>query len=247
MKEITSVTNDLIKNIAKLRNAKERKQQQQFIVEGLRACTTFITNGYKPRFIFVTQDSIEQVKKFFKEDEVIFVTDHVMEKISVSKTPSGILAVFPLPKDPSAQTLSAGLVLAEINDPGNMGTLIRSSAAFGYKSIVVVGGCDPFCPKVIQATAGTLPLVNVFQWSWKELLEYKKDLLLIGLSVKNGKALQTFTQKKCLFVIGNEAHGIKEQWLQNCDQLASLPMTGAVESLNAAIAGSLVLALIQNK
>ena len=107
-----------------------------------------------------------------------------------------------------------------------MGTLIRSAAAFGHTSVVIIDGCDPFSPKVIQATAGTLPLVNLFIWSWQELQHYKFKLKLIGLVVKDGKTPQELNFNDVLFVIGNEAHGIPEEWVKECNELLTLPMPG---------------------
>jgi TrmH family RNA methyltransferase len=163
--------------------------------------------------------------------------------MSSSKSPSGLLAVFSFLETPSPEKLSSGIVLANITNPGNMGTLIRSCAAFGYKSVVVVDGCDIYSPKVVQSTAGTLPLVNIFKWTWEQLLEYKKDLKLCALVVKDGKSYKDLDLDNLLYVVGNEAHGIKPEWIETCDSTMTLPMSGSTESLNASVAGSLALSL----
>lgn len=231
---ITSLQNEAIKDIVKLHTSAGRKKQKRFMVEGKRAIDTFITCGYQPLELYCTEDHT------FKGATV--VSETVMKKISTATTPSGVIAVFSLPDNPPASKLSAGIVLADITDPGNMGTLIRSCAAFGYSSVVIVEGCDPFSPKVIQATAGTLPLVNIFRWRWEELVKNKNDKILCALVVKDGKSFKTVDHQKSLFVIGNEAHGIKKEWLKNCDTFVTLEMPGKTESLNAAVAGSIILA-----
>lgn len=243
--KINSVQNHLVKAMVKLHTAKGRKEALTFIAEGTRTCSSLKENGYEPVFIFVTEEH-KNLPPTFKGLDYNLVTDVVMKKMSMATTPSGLLVAFEMPAPPEPKKLSEGLVLAEINDPGNMGTLIRSAAAFDYKSVVIVGGCDPYNPKVLQASAGTVPLINLFQWSWQELLTYKNDLQLIAMVSKDGKKPTELTTKKNLFVIGNEAHGIKKEWVSDCDQLVTLPMPGKTESLNAAVAGSIILAL-QNK
>lgn len=240
METITSTQNNLVKEIAKLQTSKGRKELGQFVVEGLRACTTFIKNGYTPLYLFITE-KIDSPK--FDETETVLVTEQVMKKMSSASAPSGILAVFEIPANPSKELISAGLVMANVSDPGNMGTLIRSAAAFGYKTVVVVEGCDPYSPKVIQASAGSLPSVNMFIWSWKELIEAKQNLVLIALDAHGNKKPAEVYGNQNLFVVGNEAHGINPAWLKDCDKKVSLPMPGKTESLNAAVAGSLILAL----
>jgi TrmH family RNA methyltransferase len=242
MEIISSVSNNLVKAVVKLQTPKGRKEALQFIVEGQRACTTFIENGYDPVFIFITE-TIQNLPDQLNELEVTQVSGPVMKKMSNAVNPSGFLAVFEIPNNPTFTELSSGLVLSQISDPGNMGTLIRSAAAFGYKSVVVVEGCDPYSSKVLQASAGTLPLVKLFRWSWQELIENKHDLQLIALVAQDGQEPQAVTTPENLFVVGNEAHGIKPEWVKNCDQQITLPMLGNTESLNAAVAGSIVLAL----
>lgn len=240
MEIISSVQNERIKAIAKLKTSKGRKEAGQFVVEGQRAVQSFIDNNYTPLILFVTEK--QKNLTFSISCEIFQVTEPVLAKMSSATTPSGVLAVFALPPAPDIKTITAGIVLAEINDPGNMGTLIRSAAAFGRKSVVVIGGCDPFSPKVIQATAGTFPLISLFQCSWQELINNKKDLPLVGLALNGTQLDQTTNLQNSLLVVGNEAHGINPTWLKQCDQIVTLPMTDGVESLNAAVAGSIAMA-----
>ncbi|MFS8506815.1 MAG: RNA methyltransferase [Candidatus Babeliales bacterium] len=237
---LSSVNNQLVKEVIKLKTVKGRQKATHFIVEGQRACSTFIQNGYTPVHLFATEKNLDYAEKLF--NNTLLVTEALFQKMSSAKTPSGILALFAIPNTVNNKKLSAGLVLADIADPGNMGTLIRSAAAFNYKTVVIVGGCNPYSPKVLQATAGTLPLVNLFLFSWPELLQYKKDLRLTALVVKDGKSPQELKGNR-LFVVGNEARGINPVYLKDCDDLVTLPMPGNTESLNAAVAGSLILAL----
>ncbi len=243
MKKITSRNNPLVKKIVALHQVKERKKAQQFIAEGIRTCSTLINAGYQPIILYVIDTMLDYAKKFIAKEKIILVDVTVMKKISTATTPSGLLGLFPIPSTPKLEGLTPGIVLAQINNPGNMGTLIRSAAAMNKTSVVIVEGADPWSPKVIQATAGSIAFVNIFQFTWKELLHNKGSLRLCALVVFHGKKPHKIDLSNALLVIGSEAEGIPQNWLNNCDGKLTLSMPGMVESLNAAVAGSIALYL----
>ncbi len=245
MKTISSRTNELIKHISSLQQKRQRSLHQEFVGEGSRVCTALIKSGMELKNIFVSEKFISLARKSAPEGKIILVTEHVMEKMSGATTPSGMLGHFALPKHPAPEKLDTGLVLAQISDPGNMGTLIRSAAALNKKTVVIVEGADPFCPKTVQASAGTIGMLHIFQWSWPELMAYKKDFSLVAMVVSGGKNPAEVSQKS-LLVVGSEAHGIPQEWVNECDQKLTLPMPGNTESLNASVAGSIALYLLTN-
>lgn len=243
MNKITSVQNELIKTISKLHNPKGRKAQQKFLAEGIRVLTGFAQANWKPTELFATEQMADTAQDLFKKEPII-LSDNVIKKLSTVTTPSGIIAVFSYQKE-TPPTLSAGLVLVSITDPGNMGTLLRSAVAFGSETVVIVDGCDPYAPKVIQSSAGAVAQINILQWSWEKLLKNKKDFTLCALVVKDGQTPETIKDKKdLLLVVGNEAHGLSQNQINDCDTQLTLPMNKKAESLNAAIAGSLALYLL---
>lgn len=234
MKKITSTQNPYIKQIVELKDAIGRQKYGLCIVEGERAVRTFLEAGQELVQLYLTDFNK------WPDKQAIHVSPTVMKKISSVITPSGILGVFKIPKPPA--TLKApGVVLAQISDPGNMGTLIRTAAALGLKTVVIVEGADPWSPKVIQASAGTIAKVHIFSYSWQEFMQHKGTLLLYAMIVKSGQSLQKIKTKNTLFVIGSEAHGLPKEWEKECDMLVTLPMPGGTESLNAAVAGSIAL------
>jgi TrmH family RNA methyltransferase len=242
MKVITSRQNPTIKELIKLHHQKYRYQQQRFIAEGLRTCTTLMQSRVSLIQLYVIEKMISFARTIAPTEKITLVSDEVLHKISQTETPSGILGVFALPQSPSLQTLSEGIVLTRMTDPGNVGTLIRTAAALAKKTVVLVEGVDPWSFKVVQSSAGTIGLVDIFHISWQTLVSHKKDLKLFGLVVQGGKLIKDIHSKKnVLLVVGSEAHGIPEQWLSDCDELITLPMPGNVESLNAAVAGSIAL------
>ncbi|MCX5922393.1 MAG: RNA methyltransferase [Candidatus Dependentiae bacterium] len=239
MKQIISIENMEIKSVAALKDSKERYAQGKFIAEGIRTVSTMVQKGMLPFMLYATEKLMPQAQELVADDHITLVSEQVLKKISQTTSPSGILAVFAIPKALAPHTITPGLVLANISDPGNMGTLIRTCAAMNIKSLVVVEGVDPYNPKVIQASAGTIAHVNIFSWDWQEVLENKKQLKLYALVVDGGKNPQTINKEFALLVIGSEAHGIPEQWLADCDERITIPMAGNTESLNAAVAGSI--------
>lgn len=243
MKTITSRQNEEIKQVSALHSPKGREEQRKFIAEGIRAISTFIDNGFKPVELYVTQPNVKHAQNLTTNHFITLVEDHVMEKLSTLTTPSGFVGVFEIPKQEPLSALTGGLVMTKIADPGNMGSLIRSCAAFGVKTVVTIEGADVWSPKVVQASAGTLALVNVFETNWKDLMRYKKDLKLCALVVDGGKKPAHTTLDNTLLVVGNEAQGIPQEWVAECEETMTISMPGQVESLNAAVAGSIALYL----
>jgi len=242
METITSRKNEEIKAVAKLKMQKERKKRQLFVAEGFRVCKTICQSGLCPEKVYATKQKLEDAQKLTYEDKIVLVSDEVMSKISSATSPSGLLCLFPIKIAP-AEAISPGIVLSQVSDPGNVGTLIRTCAAMGFQTVVTIEGVDPWNPKVIQATAGTIANVAIFPWSWETLRKNKKDLQLIALVAKDGKSPEKIDLTNALLVVGSEAHGIPEQWLNDCDEKLTLHMPGETESLNAAVAGSIALYL----
>lgn len=266
MKIIDSTQNPEIKSIVKLQNKDERDRTGLFLAQGKRIIETLLESKLKLKQIYLTQELLENLlnnsenssnslnnlapKSFIKnynsllnEKLITIVSEKVSEKINFSKSSSGIVAVFYQPEQKQICDITSGLVLAQINDPGNAGTLIRTAAALNIKTIITIDSVDLWNPKVIQASAGTIGLVNIYKLTWQELLKAKKDLQLVGLIVSNGQDIKSISKNRSLIVIGNEASGLPIECQNNCDMLVTLPMPGNTESLNAAVAGSIVLYL----
>lgn len=237
---ITSRQNPLIKHIVSLQEIAYRRLHKQFIAEGIRACTTLCKSGVPLLYLLYTKEQETAIVDLFAQN-YICLSDELMQKISATTTPSGLLGVYTMPTNQDSTTLGAGLVLANIQNPGNMGTLIRTAAAIGVTSIVLVEGTDLWNPKVVQASAGTIGMVTFFELSWTALLEAKKNIPLCALVISGGNYPESIDLKKHLLVVGNEAHGIPGDWIKDCDTKVTLAMPGGTESLNAAIAGSIAL------
>lgn len=243
MKFITSASNELIKHVVRLHSTKGRTQHKQFIAQGARVCTTLINAGHNPLHLFVTEQQTEFITQF-PSFTYFTVSDALMKKISTSSTPAGIVGVFSIPPVTLPDSFTGpGLILAHLADPGNVGTLIRTAAALNIKTIIVVDGVDPWSPKVIQASAGTIGMIMLHRISWPNFMSKKGATHLAALVVSGGENIQTIDSAHTFLVVGNEAHGIAPEILANCDTQITLAMPGNTESLNAAIAGSIALYL----
>lgn len=240
---ITSVQNAEIKKIVQLHASKGRREQQRFIAQGIRVLATLISAGHTPIALYATPEQEQNLQSIAPQTAITIVTSNVMNKISTATSTSGILGVFAIPKQPDFSELGPGAVLAQISDPGNMGTLIRTAAALNKKTVIIVEGSDPWSPKVVQATAGTIGVVNIYRLTWEQLLAHKGQLKLCALVVTNGQSPRDINMHNCLLVIGSEAHGLPSEWQKSCDIKLTIPMPGETESLNAAVAGSIALYL----
>ncbi len=245
MKVIISPHNKEIRAIQKLQTKKSRAEQGKFLAEGFRTCQTIIqSKKIKLIQLYCVEESSEVAKQLTSISFITLISDEAMKKISPVETPSGIVGVFNLPSKPPLEKISEGIVLAQVSDPGNAGTLIRTAAAMAYETVVVIEGCDIWAPKVVQASAGAIAKQNIFELSWNELLNNKKDLKLAALIVSGGRTPKH--SKGFLIVIGNEAHGIPQEWSSQCDEKITLEMPGKTESLNAGVAGSIAMYLLKN-
>ena len=248
IKTITSATNPLIQRIVKLHSAKYRKTYKEFMAEGIHIISTLIEAQHKPTHVLTTEKMFFYTKRFFAHDSVVYeniviVTEAIMKKISTQETPTGIIALFSIPAEPEYGTLSSGIVLANVQNPGNAGTLIRTAVAMNKKTAVFIGGVDPFNPKVIQASAGTIGSINIFQLDWQDLIAHKKSIPLYALVASGGKKPQAINMRDSLIVVGNEGAGLADEDIAQCDDTITLNMPGPCESLNASIAGAIALYL----
>jgi len=242
MNYISSAQNEQVKHIVDLRNKSYRYEHGQFTIEGTRACTQLFEQ-YKPVFIYMTEKYYKTHTFSEHEDIIIGVASHVMEKMSTTKNPSGICAILSIPSEKPLPQSGPGLVLIDVSDPGNLGTLIRTAAAMNIKEVILVGGVDPYNSKVIQSTVGCFTAINLYQTTFEQITA-QKNINLCGLVVKDGMYPEKVDLKNKFLVVGNEAHGLSDQQTQACHEKMTLPMPGNAESLNAAVAGAIGLYLM---
>lgn len=243
MKYISSLQNLEIKELVSLQSSKGRSKLKKCLFQGLRTIETGLNSSLKLDKVYVTEINLSKIADIVSPENIVLISEQVSQKISTVKESSGLIATFFIPDTLPSRDIGSGLVLAQLSDPGNMGTLIRTAAACNVKNVIIIEGVDPWSPKVIQASAGTIAFVNIFNISWSDLVSSKKNLKICGLVVKDGISIKDIDPTESLLVIGNEARGLPIEWQKDCDYLVTLPMPGNTESLNASIAGSIALYL----
>jgi len=182
--------------------------------------------------------------------EVAWLTPRAFEALSDARHPQGIAAVAKLQRtELGTVDIAAGpacvLILVDVQDPGNVGTMIRSADAFGAKAVILAGQCaDPYEPKVVRATAGSLFHLPVVRTTWQRTVDWAatQGVDLVATVPDSGQELgATALPARAAVVIGNEAHGLPTEALEAVPTRLRIPMSGGAESLNAAVAAGVLL------
>lgn len=249
---ITSRENPLIKLVAALQvSSEKRKRNGLFVLEGLRICKDACDNGIKFDKLIVSDAAAEKyaadTEKFsLISDECYKIPDSLFKKISDTKTPQGIIAVAKMPVTGSCGIDKNGkyIALENVADPSNLGAISRTAEALGINGIILSSdGCDPYSPKALRASMGTLLRVPVFVTeSFDETLKstgLKRYACIVDKTAESIKE-QSF-ENGSVVMIGNEANGLTDSAKQSADVLVTIPMTGRAESLNAAAAAAIAM------
>ncbi|HBI86768.1 TrmH family RNA methyltransferase [Sphingobacterium multivorum] len=226
--------------ITSLQNKKYRKQHGLFIVEGIKSVMEFISSSYEVESIFYTGDANTKVGKISHNIKSYELTDTEFQKISTLKSPQGILALVKLPLQqkivPSNLKNKFSLVLDDVQDPGNLGTIIRTAEWFGIEHIICsIGTVDAYNPKVVQATMGSLARLQIHYTDLTDFIP-ATGLKVYGALLNGQSIYQTVWANEGLIIMGNEGNGISDEIIALIDQAITIPRIGQAESLNVAVA-----------
>ena len=207
-----------------------------------------IRAGQTPIAIFATEAAARSNGALLERfaDRLYDVSDRALARASDLETPPGLIAVFPLTTDPLEALLATGepaIVLAGVADPGNAGTLLRSAEIFGLRHAIFARiGVEPHNPKVVRATMGAVFRMRLAIADPDELLGgARQHGYGIVAAARDGVSIATFAfPRRALLAIGNERHGVSA-WLPRWDHGVAIPQRGAGESLNASVAGGIIL------
>jgi TrmH family RNA methyltransferase len=241
---IESVQNQTFKNLLKFQDKKFRNQNNVFLVEGKKQVAE-IPEDWIIKQIIISK-KYKDVKNF--RDAIIF-SERLFAKLSSTQSPQDIIAIVEKKYYKIEETLKQSgffIVLENIQDPGNLGTTIRSADAFGAKAIFVsMGSVDIYSDKTIRSTMGSLfhlPVVGNVNIEELFYLMKKEGFTIFAASLKGKKNISNLKiSNKSAFIIGNEANGIKQETEKLADILFKIPMSGKAESLNAAVAASIIM------
>lgn len=247
---ITSVNNPSVKNIIALqKKGKLRKEQAVFLVEGPKMVSEIPAGFLRELYVSEEVEASGQFDDLLKNKKYELVNSKVFREMSDTQTPQGILAVVSQHHSTLEDILktipSHLLLLEDIQDPGNLGTMLRAGEGAGITGIVMSKGCvDIYNPKVIRSTMGSVyrvPFVYTDDF-YGTILEIKKSCKVYAAHLKGEYAYDKgdYTGNTAM-IIGNEARGIREETAALADTLIKIPMEGQVESLNAAVAASILM------
>lgn len=240
---ITSKDNEIIKNIKKLKEKKYRLDS--YIVEGIKMVKEAISENQEIALIAIREDF--KIDFDTKNIKTVTISNKIFNDISDVKTPQGILAVIKKNQNNQIETNSDYiLALDSLQDPGNMGTIIRTADSANINQIIInKTTVDPYSPKVIRSTMGAIYRTNIIEVEDLKttLREMKsKGFQIITTDLKATQSIYDINyNNKTVVVIGNEANGVSQEILQTADKKVIIPMLGKTESLNASIAASIMI------
>ena len=229
--KITSVHNDKVKYWCNLKNKKFRDKEKKFLVEG----------DHLIKEAFINNLVVETIS-CVNEDADYFITKEIMEKISEQKSISYDMAVVKfIPED----SINGNIIMLDnLQDPGNLGTIIRSAVAFNINTLIISDdSVDLYNPKVVRATEGMIFNLNIIRRNLKEVIPILKrhGYKIVGTLVDAGKDIKDIEKYNICVIIGNEGNGIKEETKNMCDEFTNIKISNNCESLNAGVAASIIM------
>lgn len=252
---ITSTSNQQIKKLSALmKKAKQRREEKSFVVEGWKMFQEAPKDWIKE--VYVAESAVEQMEEEFDGCQYEIVSDSVFKAVSDTQTPQGVIAVIQMP-DYQLEDLLKGektslLLLESIQDPGNLGTMMRTGEGAGITGIILnKTTVDLFNPKTIRSTMGSIYRVPFYvAEDFPAVIQrlQEKKIKLYAAHLQGTKQYDEPDYKgACGFLIGNEGNGLSQEIAKMADEYIKIPMEGQVESLNAAISASLLMYEVQRQ
>ncbi len=255
MEKLTSKDNANIKNAAKIiKSAKFRKQTGLFAAEGLRVCVDAVRSGAEIDTLFLTEEALEKHAEECTDltsaaEKTYLITPQLFARISDTQSPQGVMGIIKtLDKNSLFDTINNGgkfLALDNVQDPNNLGTILRSAEAFGVSGVILSRDCcDAFGSKVVRGSMGAvfrLPLLSVDSLpEWFALHPLLNTFAAVPDSSAEPVTKIDF-EEPCAVVIGNEGNGIRPETERACRRRLTIPMNGKAESLNASVAAAILI------
>lgn len=244
---IASPANPGIKTIRSLQRRKIRQQERAFVVEGVRAVNDVLSAGIIPKAVYLRDDTDERQLEPVPDGVMVRrVVASLFDELSDTAHPQGVLAVVPMLDEAPLPDLSVSpvvMVLDGVRDPGNMGTLLRSAAGAGLDHVVIAPECvDPYHPKAVRAAMGAHYRVPFSHRNWDDLATYLAGFDIVALAEADGDAEYDMVDwaSTAAMIVGGEAFGPSARAHEAGSLRVSIPLANGVESLNAAVAGSLL-------
>ncbi len=249
MEWIQSKNNDRVKSWRKLQTAKGRKQAGAYLIEGPHLIQEALKTSQVMEWLLIREDWVDELGLIegIDEDRVIQLAKEAFDSLAMTQQSQGIMAVLQIPATCHFSLKGDRYLLCDgVQDPGNLGTLIRTADAAGLSGVVLNQGCvDLYNDKVIRSSQGSLWHLPILQgWRNDQILEViRESQLPIYASAlhRQAQSYQYLTGKKGVLVVGNEGQGVSETFLQRATEKVYIPMPGQAESLNVAVASGILM------
>ena len=247
MEIIRSHQNAMVKNYQKLQTSKGRKKAEAYMIEGEHLVEEAIQSNISIHRLVVSEDMIHLYEKWTKSYPTMFVSKEVFEKLSMTQTNQGILAIVKLEKKTLVEVPQGRYLLADaVQDPGNLGTIIRTADAAGFDAVVLGEGCvDLYNDKVVRSMQGSQFHVAIYHENLMDVYgKLKENDIPIAVTAlhRDAKDFKWLTGRESVaIVVGNEGNGVREELIESADHVIQIPMFGQAESLNVAIATGILM------
>lgn len=253
MQVISSKENEIVKHIKKLKEKKYREEYKEYLIEGVKMLKEALQENVRIKQIIICEECLETgeipkdlVYEIAKYD-CYYVTEKLFKQLTQVVSPQGILAVIDknIDKNDIDYTQDIMVALDDIQDPGNLGTILRTLDSIGLNQVLVSEGTtDSFNPKVVRSTMGAIFRVKIIECEDIEqtLKEVKKHKFKVVITTpKSEETIYDLKYEKKVIVIGNESKGVREEIQDLADEKITIPMLGKAESLNASVATGIIL------
>ncbi len=254
MNQLSSKSNDRVKRLTKLvRDASFRRETSFFVAEGERLCLEALKAGCVPTEFYVTRKALEKYPEAAEALELasslsFVIDDKIADAVSDTTGPQGVFCLCRIP-EPRVASIEPGgryVALDRVQNPQNLGSVVRTAEAFGLDAVIVSGGCDLYNPKALRASMGSILRFPVI--SADDLVTQLEMMKKMGIkayaSVPDRDATPVYDIDRlggAVAVIGNEGSGIDDAVIACCDERFTIPMKGVTESLNASAAASVIM------
>lgn len=235
---LTSKNNPLVRETAALKEKKTRKQLGLFLAEGLKMTVECQKSGLEIERIFLSESYTGGL-------EGVRVSDEVFKYLSDEKTPQGVLCRVKIPERKLVPPEESCLLLDGVSDPGNMGAIIRTANAAGYRRLYLADCTDPYSPKSVRASMSGIFFTELYLGSRAEILSVLENTPLIAADMDGENAFSFTPPEKFALAIGNEANGISDEVFARAERRVRIPMESTQESLNAAVSAGVLMYLMK--
>lgn len=245
MKRIQSTGNPLVKQLKKLHTKKEREKTGTYLIEGWHLVEEALKSQVEIITVIMREDEELPQRWDVGNAEIIEATPEVIAAIGDTETPQGIIAVCKMDRKNPPETISTALLIDNVQDPGNVGTLIRTADSAGIDVVILGHGtADLFNSKVIRASQGSmfhLPIIKGDLSEWIDRLK-QAELKVFGTALEGAVPYREIqNEERFALIVGNEGRGVAQTLLEKTDQNLYIPIYGKAESLNVSIAAGVLL------